>query len=188
MAEPTAFYVDAGLRRVRRRDAGRPARALRRRAAGEGGSRRTSTSSGLLNSRWGQTTVTESSTHPELVGASIGDIAAKADTSPFDVLCDLAVEDRMRTRVRTTFANDDVDGVTRLLQGDGCILGLSDAGAHVSQICDAVMPTDFLAHWVRDRGVMSVEHGVRKLTGEIAGVLGAGPRGTSRSVRPPTWS
>ena len=30
-------------------------------------------------------------------------------------------------------------------------MGLSDAGAHVGQICDAVMPTDFLANWVRDR-------------------------------------
>ena len=61
--------------------------------------------------------------------------------------------------------------MSRLLRGDGCILGLSDAGAHVSQICDAVMPTDFLAHWVRDREVMSVERGVRKLTGEIADLL-----------------
>ena len=51
-------------------------------------------------------------------------------------------------------------------------MGLSDAGAHVSQICDAVLPADFLAHWVRDRGVMPVEQGVRKLTGEFADVLG----------------
>jgi N-acyl-D-amino-acid deacylase len=81
------------------------------------------------------------------------------------------VADDLRTRVRTTFANDDVDGVSRLLQGEGCILGLSDAGAHVSQLCDAVMPTDFLAHWVRDREVMPLEQGVRKLTGEIADLL-----------------
>jgi len=49
---------------------------------------------------------------------------------------------------------------------------LSDAGAHISQICDAVMPTDFLSTWVRDRGVMPIEQGVRKLTGEIADVIG----------------
>ena len=34
------------------------------------------------------------------------------------------------------------------------------------------MPTDFLAHWVRDRELMPVEQGVRKLTGELADVLG----------------
>jgi N-acyl-D-aspartate/D-glutamate deacylase len=170
MAEPTAFYVmPAFAEFVARDEAGRL--ALFADSGWRGRVQEDLTSSGLLNSRWGQTTVTESSTHPELVGASIRDIAAKADTSPFDALCALAVADRMRTRVRTTFANDDVDGVSRLLQGDGCILGLSDAGAHVSQLCDAVMPTDFLAHWVRDRGVMSLEHGVRKLTGEIAAHL-----------------
>jgi N-acyl-D-amino-acid deacylase len=127
--------------------------------------------SGLLNSRWGQTTITESPAQPELEDRSIAAIAAEWNRSPFDALCAVAVADGMRTRVRTTFANDDADGVSRLLQGDGCILGLSDAGAHVSQICDAVMPTDFLAHWVRDREVMSVERGVRKLTGEIADLL-----------------
>ena len=36
------------------------------------------------------------------------------------------------------------------------------------------MPTDFLSKWVRDREVMSVEQGVRKLTGELSDVLGIG--------------
>jgi N-acyl-D-amino-acid deacylase len=167
MSEPTAFYVmPAFAEFVARSEEGRL--ALYADGGWRGRVQADLTSSGLLNSRWGQTTVTESPAHPELVGASIRDIAAKADTSPYDALCALAVADRMRTRVRTTFANDDVDGVSTLLAGDGCILGLSDAGAHVSQLCDAVMPTDFLAHWVRDRAVMPLEHGVRKLTGEIA--------------------
>ena len=34
------------------------------------------------------------------------------------------------------------------------------------------MPTDFLAGWVRDRDLMSVERGIHKLTGEVAQVLG----------------
>src|SRR5262249_37303457 len=98
-------------------------------------------------------------------------VAAERGTSPFDALCDLTADDACETRVNITFANDEEDGVTELLQGEGCILGLSDAGAHVSQICDAVLPTDFLAHWVRDPGVMATEAGIRKLTGEIADVL-----------------
>ena len=62
--------------------------------------------------------------------------------------------------------------MSQLLTTEGCILGLSDAGAHIGQICDAVMPTDFLARWVRDRELMSVERGIHKLTGEIGHVLG----------------
>jgi N-acyl-D-aspartate/D-glutamate deacylase len=170
MAEPTAFYVlPAFAEFVALSEEGRL-----RLYAHDGWRRRVEedlTASGLLNSRWGQTIVTESAADAALVGRSIRDIAADWKRSPFDALCAIAVADEMRTRVRTTFANDDVDGVSRLLQGDGCILGLSDAGAHVSQLCDAVMPTDFLAHWVRDRGVVSLERGVRKLTGEIAHLL-----------------
>ena len=150
--------------------------------------------SGLLNRRWGAAHLVESPGHAGLVGRTIGDIAAERHCSPFDVLCDLAIIDAMQTRVRITFANDDVAAVTRLLQGDGCILGLSDAGAHVSQICDAVMPTDFLAHWVRDREVMTVEDGVRKLTGEIAdvldldrGYLRVGAPGASSSLITSSW-
>ena len=127
---------------------------------------------GLLTTRWDAMPVTESATHPELVGMTLGAIAAMRGCDPWDVLCDLAVDDELRTRFRITFANDDIAGVTSLLQGDGCIIGLSDAGAHVGQICDAVLPTDFLAHWVRDRGVMSIQKGVRKLTGELADVIG----------------
>ena len=170
MAEPTAFYVLPAFAEF---VALSPEGRLRLYADGAWRARVEDdlATSGLLNSRWGQTTVTESPAQAALVGRSIRDIAAEWNRSPFDALCAIAVTDTMRTRVRTTFANDDVAGVSRLLQGDGCILGLSDAGAHVSQLCDAVMPTDFLAHWVRDRGVMSLERGVRKLTGEIADLL-----------------
>ena len=61
-----------------------------------------------------------------------------------------------RSRSPTTIRSQS----SELLTGEGCILGLSDAGAHVSQICDAVLPTDFLARWVRDLDVMPLEQGV----------------------------
>ena len=35
---------------------------------------------------------------------------------------------------------------------DGCTLGLSDAGAHVGQLCDAPLATDLLGNWVREQG------------------------------------
>ncbi len=126
---------------------------------------------GLLTTRWNGMTLVESATHPELIGSTIGDIARGRGTSPWETLCDISYDDKLATRVEITFANDDIDGVSLLLQGEGCIMGLSDAGAHVGQICDAVMPTDFLSKWVRDRQVMSMEAGIRKLTGEIGDVL-----------------
>ncbi len=121
---------------------------------------------------WDKYLVAESDSQPELLGRSVRSVAEARDGEPFDVFCDLALDDDLETRFSITFANDDPIAVSELVTGEGCILGLSDAGAHVSQICDAVLPTDFLARWVRDLGVMPLEQGVRKVTGELADVIG----------------
>ena len=59
----------------------------------------------------------------------------------------------------------------------GAVFGQSDAGAHVAQLCDANMPTELLAHWVRDRNAMTLEHAVHKLTAEPADLFGQPDRG-----------
>jgi N-acyl-D-amino-acid deacylase len=182
MVEPTAFYVMPAFKEL----VALPHAERGRLYADRGWRARVQANldeNGLLNSRWDSIRVLESPGHPELVGCAIGALAAERGSSPFDAICDLAIADDLRTRLSVTFANDEVEGVTKLLQGEGCILGLSDAGAHVSQICDAIMPTDFLAHWVRDREVVPLERGIRKLTGEIAEVLEL-DRGTLRVGAP----
>ena len=123
-----------------------------------------------VNPRWETFTVSESDVHPELVGRSAASIARERGVSAFDAVADIVLDDD-NARFNVVFANDEEDGVTRLLTSEGCVMGLSDAGAHVGQICDAVMPTDFLSRWVRDRALMPVEAGIRKLTGELADVL-----------------
>ena len=93
-------------------------------------------------------------------------------------MLDLALDEPdLELRVRAVFANDDTDEVAKLLVDEHCTLGLSDAGAHVGQLCDAPEPTDFLGNWVRDRDLMPIETAVRKLTGVQADFLGlTGPR------------
>jgi N-acyl-D-amino-acid deacylase len=127
---------------------------------------------GPLRIRWSTVRVTRSPSDAAALGQPLDTIARERSLTPLDVLCDLAVADGLETRFDVTFANDDEADVSRLLSTEGAILGLSDAGAHVNQICDAVMPTDFLSAWVRDRDLMPVEQGIHKLTGELAGVLG----------------
>ena len=182
MLEPTAFYVMPAFKEL----VALPHEERGRLYADRGWRARVQANldeNGLLNSRWDSIRVLESPAHPELVGRAIGAIAGTRGVSPFDAICDLAIGDGLRTRLSVTFANDEVEGVTALLQAEGCILGLSDAGAHVSQICDAIMPTDFLANWVRDREVVPLERGICKLTGEIAEVLEL-DRGTLRVGAP----
>ena len=125
--------------------------------------------------------VMESEAHPEIVGARLADLAASMGKEPFDALMDLALaEPGLRLRVRAVVANDDVDGIRKLLADPGCTLGLSDAGAHVGQLCDAPMPTDLLGNWVREREALSLEAAVHKLTGVPAGLFGFADRGFLR--------
>lgn len=171
MREPTSFYqMPCFAELAALPHAARPKlfadRAWRARVTEQFDSRK------WIDPGWKTFTISESAAHPELVGRSVLDIAKERSCTPFDVVCDVSLADKLLTRFEIVFANDDVEGVSQLLKSEGCILGLSDAGAHIGQICDAVMPTDFLSRWVRDRGLMSVERGIHKLTGEIGHVLG----------------
>jgi len=130
---------------------------------------------------WDKYTIVESSRHPELLERTMNDVAAERGQEPFDALLDLALEEpELALRVRSVVLNDDPDEVGKLLLNEHCTLGLSDAGAHVGQLCDAPAPTDFLGNWVRDRSLMPIETAVRKLTGTQADLLGLPDRGYLR--------
>lgn len=133
-----------------------------------------------MKPRWETFEVSESARFPELQGRRVTDLASERGCSPLDLMCELAVAEDLATRFRAYIANDDTDAVARLLTHDHFVLGLSDAGAHVDQLCDAPLPTDLLGTWVRDRGVMPLERAVRKLTGEPADMFGFARRGYLR--------
>jgi N-acyl-D-aspartate/D-glutamate deacylase len=133
-----------------------------------------------MRPRWETCEVSESDHHPELEGRRVDAIAKEWGCDPFDVICRLAVEEDLNTRFRIYIANDEPTSVGGLLAHDQMVLGLSDAGAHIGQLCDAPLPTDLLGTWVRDRQVLSVERAVRKLTGEPADIFGFAQRGYLR--------
>jgi N-acyl-D-aspartate/D-glutamate deacylase len=132
--------------------------------------------------RWDTYEIGESVAHPELVGRRLDGVAAEQGARPFDALLDLALaEPDLALRVRAVIANDNQDDVALLLNEEHCTLGLSDAGAHVGQLCDAPQPTDFLGNWVRDRSLMPLEKAVRKLSGVQADLFGLVDRGYLRA-------
>lgn len=140
----------------------------------------------MLVPRWDTMEVMMSQTNPDLVGSRITDLAEASDADPFDTLMDLALaEDDLMMRIKVVLANDDIDGITVLLQDDRTTLGLSDAGAHVGQLCDAPQATDLLGNWVRDRKVLPIETAIRKLSGQQADLFGFADRGY---LRPGYWA
>ena len=134
-----------------------------------------------MRPRWETFEVSESDRFTDLQGRRVTDLARERGCSPLDVMCELAVAEDLHTRFRSYIANDDQDAVAVLLTHDHVVLGLTDAGAHVDQLCDAPLPTDLLGPWVRDRGVMPLERAVRKLTGEPADMFGFAGRGYLRA-------
>jgi N-acyl-D-amino-acid deacylase len=133
-----------------------------------------------MKPRWETYEVSESARFPELVGRRVNDLARERGVGPLDVLCELALAEDLSTRFRAYIANDDLARVGELLAHDQVALGLSDAGAHVDQLCDAPLYTDLLAKWVRERKLLSLEKAVRKMTGEPADIFGFVRRGYLR--------
>jgi N-acyl-D-aspartate/D-glutamate deacylase len=138
-----------------------------------------------MKPRWETFEVSESARFPDLQGRRVDELAAERGCSPLDVLCEIALAEDLETRFRAYIANDDADAVGRLLTTDSVALGLSDAGAHVDQLCDAPLFTDLLARWVRERQVLPLETAVRKMTGEPADMFGFVRRGY---LRPGYWA
>ena len=135
-----------------------------------------------IREKWGakldDATVQETGRHPELAdGPTLGELAAARGGTALDVACDLALDEELATRFRVVMTNDDEEQVGRLLRNPGMLLGLSDAGAHTSQLCDANFATYLLQRWVRELGVLPLETAVWRLTGQPAQVYGLTGRG-----------
>jgi N-acyl-D-aspartate/D-glutamate deacylase len=139
---------------------------------------------GVLGGSWDRTVVSWFPPDPLLEGRVIADLAAEQGVDPSDLMLDLALEADLETRFRMAVLNFDEDMVQRLLTDEHTMLGLSDAGAHASQLCDAGFATHLLGHWVRERQAFPLEEAVRKLTSEPADIFGLTDRGRLAVGRP----
>jgi len=133
-----------------------------------------------MKPRWETYEVSESDRFPDLLGRRVTDIARERNCTPLDVMCELSLAEDLETRFRAYIANEDPEEVAKLLNEEHVVLGLTDAGAHVDQLCDAPLPTDLLGNWVRERETMPLERAIRKLTGEPADIFNFDRRGYLR--------
>lgn len=133
--------------------------------------------SGVFSHAFGEARISEHLPDPALAERRLADVAAERGVAPTDLLLDLSLASDLRTRFRLAVLNTDERVVGELLTHPATMVGLSDAGAHASQLCDACAPTDLLGRWVRDKGVLGLEEGVRRLTSQPATVFGIGDRG-----------
>jgi N-acyl-D-aspartate/D-glutamate deacylase len=118
-------------------------------------------------------------------GESLQQITAQTGKHPIDFLLDLSLEEGLDTVYTAILLNSDEQAVGRMLRDPHSLLSLSDAGAHLTFLCDAGFGLHFLGHWVRDKGLMPLEQGVKAITSYPARVFGIADRGC---IAPGAWA
>ena len=120
---------------------------------------------------------------PEPAG-SMGALAAAAGQDIAEHMYDYLTGgdgERFAILLGANFADGTFSVIEEMLQHPHTTIGLSDAGAHVNLIFDAVAPTYQLTHWVRDRSrgpKLPIELIVHKQTQRNAELFGLHDRGS----------
>ena len=133
---------------------------------------------------WENSLISSCPSKPQYEERSVIDVATELGVHTLDLGFDLALENALETRFRMPVANADEDEVEKLITDKNTVIGLSDAGAHASQLCDAGLPTYLLGHWVREKQVIAFEEAIRMLTSRPAEVFGISDRGLLKIGRP----
>ena len=115
-----------------------------------------------------------------LEGKSVDEIARTQGKDVIDAFLDLSLEENLETLFQTSSNNGDENAVAEILKSPFTLVGQSDAGAHLIYDAGYGYATRFLGYWIRERKVMSLEEGVRKLTFMVASIFGLHDRGLIR--------
>lgn len=112
------------------------------------------------------------------VHKSLADVAAMRGQDPIDAFLDVALDDPGLTVL--TANGGDPEATREILSSPYILIGESDAGAHVQFDANFGYGTVLLSNWVRDKGLMSLEQAVHKLTFQVASIYGLQDRGLIR--------
>jgi N-acyl-D-aspartate/D-glutamate deacylase len=115
--------------------------------------------------------------HGHLAGRTVSEAAQSAGRDVVDLFFDLALDEDLRTQFTVAIMNTDAAAVAEIFTHPAALLGLSDAGAHLTLFCEAGQTSRLLGHWVRERKALALEEAVRRITSMPAEVFGMPDRG-----------
>ncbi len=116
---------------------------------------------------------------------SVAACAADAGVDPLDWMLDFALSEDLKTRFTGKFFQNRDAGVAPILRHRAGVIALSDAGAHLTYLCDAGFGLHLLGHWVRETGTFTLQEAVRRLTSHPAALYRIPDRGT---IEPGAWA
>jgi N-acyl-D-aspartate/D-glutamate deacylase len=134
---------------------------------------------GLFNGEWHLMHVAQVA-RPENLrfeGHSIQELAAAHGQDPLDWMLDFGLREGLETWFTGQLRNTDPQAVGRLVADPHTHVSLSDAGAHLTFLCDAAFGLHTLGYWARDQRALSLPEAVRKLTSQPAALFGLQDRG-----------
>ena len=118
--------------------------------------------------------------HQAYEGLSVAALAERQGKDVLDAFLDLALAEDLETLFQHPLTNGDPDAVGEILRSPYTVVGQSDAGAHVAIDAGFGYCTLLLGHWVRERGALTLEEAVRKLTFMVASIFELPGRGLVR--------
>jgi N-acyl-D-aspartate/D-glutamate deacylase len=114
------------------------------------------------------------------VGRTVGEIAAEESRDPWDVLCDTALADELRTSFGSDPAPESLDdwkARVAVWRDSRAVIGASDAGAHLDLLASFNYTTALLGAAVREHELLSIEEAVHLLSDVPARLYGLVDRG-----------
>jgi len=135
----------------------------------------------IFAGQWGRMAIIDAKSEEAQVHVvskkTIAQIARDQGKDPIDAFLDIAIADKLELLFDLQAFNFEPEGVKNLVSDQRFLIGLSDGGAHVDMLCDAGYATYLLGRWVRERQVLSLEEGIRRLTSVPATLFGIPKRG-----------
>lgn len=110
-------------------------------------------------------------------GYTIGEIAAREEKHPIDVLLDISVWGELKAGFETTVIVTSPEAMKEIATASVALPGVSDGGAHTKFVTTGRYPTELLGHWVRDHDIMSLEEAHWRLSALPARAAGLKGRG-----------
>ena len=113
-------------------------------------------------------------------GLSIADIAQAEGKDGLDVFLDLALDEDLETEFAHPAGATPMDRMGQAISNDYAHISVSDGGAHTRFLVNSIWPVYFLAHWIREENLMSLERAHQKMSALPAWFSDMKNRGTLR--------
>jgi len=113
-------------------------------------------------------------------GRNLGEVAREAGRPSFEVMCEIALADDLRTSFKTPCFGDDEESWKlrrKIWRDPRALIGGSDAGAHLDMIDTFTATTALLGPAVRDRQMLTLEEAIHQITDRPARLYGLSQRG-----------